>query len=149
MNNNYHTHKHLFVIVASIAALLILPSTGLATKGGMGAGSQSWVGTIQGFSYVNGSKYYPVDASDPLALTEKMFVFVEGTGNNGFFLLENLNRSTLSAYIGKEVRLTGAIKQIRDRKIIAVDGVELRQGKQWRSEWSRTERNFRNHHVDF
>ncbi|MDJ0784491.1 MAG: hypothetical protein QNJ22_21185 [Desulfosarcinaceae bacterium] len=122
-----------------LTALMLLATAAYATASTDRNADGPWIGKIQGYSFVNGSPYYPLDASDPLVSAERLFVFVAESGENGFFLIDNVDREFLAAYVGQQVRLRGAIREEGPRKTILVDGFERKQGDQWRSEWPRWE----------
>lgn len=142
--NKYHITP--IIISTALLSLLIIMLAVPAAARSMGEDQRLLVGKIQGYSFVDGSKYHPIDSRDPLVATERMFVFVDSSSGSGFYLLNNVDRGTLTAFIGKEVRLKGAVKRIRDRKLIDVDRIESRQGDQWGIKWTKVDRN---HHLDY
>jgi hypothetical protein len=93
-------------------------------------------GKIQGISYITDGKLYPIDSKDPLVVTERLFVLVEGNGSKKFYLISNLDRKFLAKHIGKNVRVRGEFDSRYNHKSLKADTFETLNKGAWKTVWS-------------
>jgi hypothetical protein len=112
-------------IVLAVCAVLIVPVTAVA-----GTDVKTLQGTIQGALCVLEGKTCPPDDLDAHLIIENNFVLLAADGK--YFYLPNLNRNVLARYVGKDVQITGKVK---DESII-VKKLEVKDGGKYKLVWT-------------
>ncbi len=97
------------------------------------AGADTLVGTVQGYHCAAYGKGCPKDMMDPIIGAERTFVLTM-PGEEGFYLVPNLDRAVLARYLLEEVRIKGMIN--KKYNSIMAKTLEVRHKGTWQLKWS-------------
>jgi hypothetical protein len=112
----------LFILTLALAAL---PAWSMAA---------TVEGTIQGLTCVTMGKVCPIGQEDPMIAGERLFVLLNKTGQDYFFV-PNLDRGILTRHINETVRVTGEIDKKHDA--IHAEKLEVKKNGTWKTTWSK------------